>query len=169
VNTTPRFGGDVLPLGVPQIPPQEFSDVEITIDGESGNDGIDVTVNAFGGIDFDSPTPSGLTPIDGPDLPLFIDLEGGSGNDDIALEIDADGVNLVPAAEARGKYPFVRLEGEGGNDDLTLLVFGVLNYDELDNAFLLHGGSGFDTCTTNVPEDAVKVISCEDHNEPDPM
>ena len=188
IETTPFFGeypngtgGGDDPRGL------QFSDIEMTIDGESGEDVIDVIVS-YGNIDQIEVTG---VPTKGPNAPVNIDLEGGSGNDDLSLQINSNGANLIDSnANYTGKYnntptssgssryggsssryskrePFIRLEGESGNDQLTLLIFDATIWDYYGKPYLLHGGSGFDTCTTNVDEEEVKIISCEDHNNPD--
>ena len=72
------------------------------------------------------------------------------------------------APQRPSSHSFIRLEGESGNDDLTLLIFEATIWDYYGKPYLLNGGSGFDTCTTNVEDEQVKIISCEDHNEPLP-
>lgn len=178
VNTTPFFPGGLEPLGdpTPPIASPRFGDVEMTIDGESGNDAVDVLVVFANNI----LAPTGIEQ-SGPLAPVNIDIEGGSGHDDLRVEVRANGARLVDSNGDYGDYnasgggggywgksrrdPFIRLEGESGNDDLTLLVFQATVWHS-GASFLLHGGSGFDTCTTNVDEEDVKIISCEDHNEP---
>lgn len=183
-------GGNSSPAAAPgqeeenDIEEIDFARVEIDVDGESGDDVIDVTLAAGDEVNDDgTPQPLGAADDDDNDdgqteLDLDLTITGGPGDDDISATVRLDNVVLpdtTPMWHSRGRGrggywtqhdPLVVLEGNSGDDTLNLTVTGVSDYSSLRNAFVINGGSGFDTCSENAPDNAVRIISCEDHADP---
>jgi hypothetical protein len=85
--------------------------------------------------------------------PVFMDFDGGRGNDLIRVRYQESSTTALPAQPLH-----IHVLGDDGKDDLVLSVATTRPNTLLD--LLLDGGAGFDRCwaTPNV-----RVINCEDH------
>ncbi len=160
-----------------------FPDINVNIDAGAGDDSVDARIALLettgtptaqlssgnnDNNDSDDDDESGFA------LGNFkVVINGAGGNDTIALGIASpdDLHNLGDNNNHHGRgwdnhrdnrEFLVRVFGDNGDDDLTLNVTGEL--ENVRRGFLIDGGRGSDTSTTNLSDQAVVIRNVEDEN-----